>query len=54
LSCHGSLQVNAGFQAKAVAYAGYHHRAKLVGDGLIAVAHTQLGGQASFVGTFRW
>lgn len=50
----GSLSVNAAFRAKNVSYAGYGRcRPRLVGDGLIAVAHSQLGGQASFFGAFR-
>jgi hypothetical protein len=51
----GSLTVNAGFRAKDVRFQGSHlRRARLVGEGFLAVAHTQLGGQASFFGTFRW
>ena len=51
----GTLQVNAGFGKKDVAYAGSAHKsAKIVGDGLIAAAHHWYGGQASFSGTFRW
>ena len=51
----GSLTFNAGFRAKDVSSQGYGHcrRPKLVGEGLIAVAHSQLGGQASFFGAFR-
>lgn len=51
----GSLTFNAGFRAKDVTSRGYGrcHRPKLVGEGLIAVAQSQLGGQASFFGTFR-
>jgi len=50
----GSLTFNAGFRPKDVTYQGYGRcRPKLVGEGLIAVAHSQLGGQASFFGTFR-
>ncbi len=50
----GNLTANAGFRAKDVTVDGYGHcRPKLVGEGLIAVAHSQLGGQASFFGTFR-
>jgi hypothetical protein len=50
----GTLQVNAGFSARDVTYQGYARRARLVGDGLVALAHTQLGGQASFSGSFRF
>jgi hypothetical protein len=49
----GSLQVNAGFGAKDVAFSGYPRRVRLVGEGFIAVAHTQLGGQASFFTALR-
>jgi len=50
----GSLTFNAGFRAKDLTYQGYGRcKPKLVGEGLIAVAHSQLGGQASFSGTFR-
>ena len=50
----GSLTFNAGFRAKDVTYEGYGRpRPRLVGDGLIAVSHSWLGGQASFSGTFR-
>jgi hypothetical protein len=50
----GSLSANAGFRARNVSYDGYGRcRPKLVGEGLVAVAHSQLGGQASFSGTFR-
>jgi hypothetical protein len=51
----GSLTANAGFRARNVTYQGSGRcRSRLVGEGLIAVAHSQLGGQASFFGTFRW
>lgn len=50
----GSLTANAGFRAWNVSYEGYGRRhPRLVGEGLIAVAHSQFGGQASFSGTFR-
>jgi hypothetical protein len=50
----GSLSANAGFRAKDVSYQGFGHcRPTLVGEGLIAVAQSQLGGQASFSGSFR-
>jgi hypothetical protein len=50
----GSLSFNAGFRAKNVTYQGYGRcHPRLVGDGLIAVSHSWLGGQASFFGTFR-
>lgn len=50
----GSLTANAGFRARNVAYEGFGRcRPKLVGEGLIAVAHSQIGGQASFFGSFR-
>ncbi len=51
----GSLSANAGFRAKGVTYEGFGRcRPRLLGEGLIAAAHSQLGGQASFFGTFRW
>jgi hypothetical protein len=50
----GSLSVNAGFRARNVSYAGFGRcRPKLIGEGLIAAAQSQLGGQASFNATFR-
>ena len=51
----GSLSANAGFRARHVTFEGFGRcRPRLLGDGLIAVAHSQIGGQASFFGTFRW
>lgn len=51
----GSLSANAGFRAKNVSYQGFGRcRPRLLSEGLIAAAHSQLGGQASFFGTFRW
>lgn len=50
----GSLRVNAYFTNRDVTFEGYPRRARLVGDGLLAVSHGWLGGQASFSGSFRW
>jgi hypothetical protein len=51
----GSLTANAGFVRRNVDYRGFGRcRPRLLGEGLIAVAQSQLGGQASFSGTFRW
>jgi hypothetical protein len=50
----GSLTVNAGFKARNATYEGFGRcRPKLVGEGLIAAAHSQLGGQASFSASYR-
>ncbi len=50
----GSLSANAGFRDRDVTASGFGHcRPRLVGDGLIAVSRSQIGGQASFFGTFR-
>jgi hypothetical protein len=49
----GSLSANAWFRARNVSYEGFDRRPRLVGEGLIAAAHRQIGGQASFFGTFR-
>ena len=50
----GSLTANAGFRARDVSYQGFGRcRPKLVGEGFIAAAHSQLGGQASFFATLR-
>jgi hypothetical protein len=45
----GSLRVNAGFRARNVEYEGFgRFKPRLVGEGFMAAAHSQLGGQASF------
>ena len=50
----GSLSANAGFRDRNVTATGFTHpRPRLVGDGLIAVSRSWLGGQASFSGAFR-
>jgi len=50
----GSLSFNAGFRGKDVSYQGFGRcHPKLVGEGFISAAHTQIGGQASFFGSFR-
>lgn len=51
----GSLTVNAGFRKRDVTFASAgRSRPRLVGEGLVAVAHSQLGGQASLFATVRW
>ena len=50
-----SLSVNAYFDKADLAYAGAEHKkAKVDGDGLIAAAHSWLGGQASVSTSVRW
>jgi hypothetical protein len=50
----GSLSVNAGFRARNVEYQGFGRcKPRLVGEGFMAAAHSQLGGQASFFVTLR-
>jgi hypothetical protein len=51
----GSVTVNAGFRPRDVDYRGFGRcKPRLVGEGFIAVGESQLGGQASFSGMFRW
>jgi hypothetical protein len=50
----GSLTVNAGFRDRNVEYQGFGRcKPRLVGEGFMAAAHSQLGGQASFFATLR-
>ena len=50
----GSLSVNAGFRTRNVEYEGFGRcRPRVVGDGFMAAADSQLGGQASFFATLR-
>jgi hypothetical protein len=50
----GTLQVNAFFGSKGITCEGCATRKlKVVGDGLVAASHSQLGGLATFSGVFR-
>jgi hypothetical protein len=50
-----ALTANAYFAKKDLDYAGTeHNKAKVVGDGLIAVGTGWLGGQASFAASVKW
>jgi hypothetical protein len=51
----GQLTVNAGFDRHDVTFRGCHlQRARLVGQGLIAVGEQPPSALATFSGTFRW
>jgi hypothetical protein len=50
----GSISASAGFRAQDVSFKGYRGcPPRLVGEGLIGAAHTQIGGQAAFSARFR-
>ena len=50
-----SIQANAAFGTKDMTYVGTHKKAKIVGEGFLAVGVIDwLGGQAAFSATVKW